>query len=295
MASGLSAALAFSAISFLAWQTADHPVGEPATDPSTVLVHDASGVTEWECFAESSVGSSAANCSGRAESLPATPEFDLPSGGWEAVAGPAVPHGPDASWPAEWPPPAATRLDEEILGSPDGRPTDRPTASPTDRPTHSPTHHPTHRPTHRPTDRPTASPTDRPTHRPTHSPTHHPTHHPTHRPTHHPTHHPTHRPTASPTHRPTHHPTHRPTHRPTHHPTHHPTHSPTASPTQSPTGSPTHSPTVSPTRPPSGGGSLPVTGVETMAFAAIAGAVALAGAALIAGSRRRRPVRHRLR
>jgi len=32
-----------------------------------------------------------------------------------------------------------------------------------------------------------------------------------------------------------------------------------------------------------------------MAFAAIAGAVALAGAALIAGSRRRRPVRHRLR
>src|SRR5690606_25085473 len=174
VASGLSAALAFSAISFLAWQTADHPVGEPATDPSTVLVHDASGVTEWECFAESSVGSSAANCSGRAESLPATPEFDLPSGGWEAVAGPAVPHGPDASWPAEWPPPAATRLDEEILGSPNGRPTDRPTASPTDRPTHSPAHHPTHRPTHRPTQRPTPPPT----HPQPHPHTHHATNHP---------------------------------------------------------------------------------------------------------------------
>jgi len=54
--------LTFSAISFLAWHTADRSVTEPEADSATVLVHDASDISVWECF---SPGSGAAGCSER--------------------------------------------------------------------------------------------------------------------------------------------------------------------------------------------------------------------------------------
>lgn len=201
-ASGLSAALAFSAISLLAWHTTDRDT-EPAADSETVLIQGASEVSGWECLYDSSWGQST-GCSGEASGLPSGLELSVDSG---------VPYDGDASWPAEWPPSAATRLDDDVLGSS----------------------------------------------------------------SHHPTHHPTHSPTASPT------------HRPTHKPTHHPTQSPTAS----PTATPTPTPTVAPTTPPTGGGSLPVTGAETMVLAVVAFAVVVIGAVLMAGNRR--PARHRLK
>ena len=49
---------------------------EPATDPSTVLVHDASGVSVWECFAEAAPGPVTANFCGR-DPLRPRPEFAL--------------------------------------------------------------------------------------------------------------------------------------------------------------------------------------------------------------------------
>uniref|UniRef100_UPI0018FE6EBA PT domain-containing protein n=1 Tax=Thermobifida halotolerans TaxID=483545 RepID=UPI0018FE6EBA len=153
VAAGLSAALAFSAISLLAWHNTDRAIPPPEAGTSAVLVRDASRVTGWECFAESSPGSGSAGCSRETTDLPT---------GLDLAGEATVQDDPDASWPDQWPPPAATRLDG-VTGSP----THSPTGRPTDRPTGRPPDRPTDRPTDKPTRKPTASPTERPTHRPT--------------------------------------------------------------------------------------------------------------------------------